>query len=212
MVPRGDRSVYIGATNRVSAIQAVTARVTAGEIHSLLHSAIHEINTGLQWCDLGDVRYGLRPLCADGRPLIGMTELDGLAVATGTYRNGVLMAPEAAAVIADEVTGRSHPDANRFSPRHRQSDLTGNDATARALVAIDAGLSQLSGMLREPSGMLPYNREREVTTFVRSLARIALHEDEDSRKRRELILQVVTAHPLAEVIPELVLILHEVLE
>jgi glycine/D-amino acid oxidase-like deaminating enzyme len=51
-----------------------------------------------------EARAGLRPATSDGLPIIGRsTKTDGLIYATGHYRNGVLLAPLTAAVVADLI-------------------------------------------------------------------------------------------------------------
>ncbi|GAB3845706.1 hypothetical protein GCM10029963_24400 [Micromonospora andamanensis] len=69
-------------------------------MHALLHSAIHEVNVGFRTSRITSMTYGLRPLTSDHKPLIGATGHDGVHIATGTYRNGILMAP----LIADLIT------------------------------------------------------------------------------------------------------------
>jgi glycine oxidase len=48
---------------------------------------------------------GLRPGTPDNAPIIGPTSLDGLLVATGHYRNGILLAPVTAELIAALIAG-----------------------------------------------------------------------------------------------------------
>jgi glycine oxidase len=59
---------------------------------------------------------GLRPGSADGLPYLGATALGGYVVATGHYRNGILLTPATAVAIADVVAGRARPDLAAFSP------------------------------------------------------------------------------------------------
>jgi glycine/D-amino acid oxidase-like deaminating enzyme len=61
---------------------------------------------------------GLRPGTPDQLPILGPTDLEGLLFATGHYRNGILLAPITAKVIADWITdGRATTfDCERFSP------------------------------------------------------------------------------------------------
>lgn len=60
---------------------------------------------------------GVRPGTADHAPLIGETALSGLVVASGHYRNGILLAPVTARLIADQVLeGRVSQLAAAFRP------------------------------------------------------------------------------------------------
>ena len=62
---------------------------------------------------LSEARYGFRPGTPDNAPIIGWLR-PGVLVATGHYRNGVLLAPVTADAVADLVTGGG-PDADRVS-------------------------------------------------------------------------------------------------
>jgi glycine oxidase len=57
---------------------------------------------------------GLRPGSRDGLPLLGVTK-PGVVLATGHYRNGILLAPVTAEVVVELVEGRS-PDLRHFAP------------------------------------------------------------------------------------------------
>ena len=58
---------------------------------------------------------GLRPGTPDGRPFVGPTELEGLWVATGHYRNGILLAPVTARLIADALENGETGELAPFS-------------------------------------------------------------------------------------------------
>ncbi len=60
---------------------------------------------------------GLRPGTPDGLPIIGKTSVEGLIVATGHYRNGVLLAPATAAVVRDLIVkGKTAMNIEAYSP------------------------------------------------------------------------------------------------
>jgi glycine oxidase len=60
---------------------------------------------------------GLRPGTPDGLPIIGPTSTPRLVAATGHFRNGILLAPVTAQIMADLIQGRSAPlDISAFSP------------------------------------------------------------------------------------------------
>jgi glycine oxidase len=61
------------------------------------------------WC-------GLRPGTPDGLPLLGGSPVPGLFFATGHFRNGILLAPLTARLVADAVEGRLDRDLSAFSP------------------------------------------------------------------------------------------------
>lgn len=106
LVPRGDGRIVVGAT--VEEIGYDT-RVTAGAVHALLRDAF-EILPGTIELDLIETVAGLRPGSPDNAPILGATEVEGLIVATGHYRNGILLTPVTADAIAELVVDGKAPD------------------------------------------------------------------------------------------------------
>jgi glycine oxidase len=80
--------------------------VQAGAVHQLLCDA-RALVPALDELSLLEARAGLRPATADNAPSIGWTRLPGVAVATGHFRHGFLLAPLTAstvvALLADGV-------------------------------------------------------------------------------------------------------------
>jgi glycine oxidase len=108
LVPRTDGRLLVGATARDSGFDA---RVTAGGIESLLRAAIAAV-PALRDFTVSETWAGFRPATADERPLLGRTALDGYFLACGHYRNGILLAPATARLLADAVVEkRSIPEA-----------------------------------------------------------------------------------------------------
>lgn len=101
LVPRSDGRVLVGATVEHCAFEA---RTTASGIHQLLHNALAAA-PALGGFTIGETWAGLRPGTPDERPFLGETPLDGYLLATGHYRNGVLLAPVTARLLADAVAG-----------------------------------------------------------------------------------------------------------
>ena len=114
LVPRRDGRVLIGAT-----VEDVGFRkeVTPGAIE-MLHSAALEIAPGLGKFDIKEAWAGLRPFAADGFPVIGpVPGREGLFVATGHYRNGILLAPiTAELVVAAVLKGERSEYLKAFGP------------------------------------------------------------------------------------------------
>ena len=72
---------------------------------------------GLVESDVADHWAGFRPASGDGRPVVGETALKGLIVATGHFRNGVLLTPVTSEVVAGLVVrGESGLDLSAFTP------------------------------------------------------------------------------------------------
>lgn len=101
LVPRDDGRVLVGATVEDAGFDQ---RTTAGGIHRLLHAALAAA-PALDGFTISEVWAGLRPGTPDERPFLGETPLEGYMLATGHYRNGVLLAPVTARLLADAVEG-----------------------------------------------------------------------------------------------------------
>lgn len=102
LVPRPDGSLVVGATVEE---RGTDTTVQAGAVHELLCDA-RAIVPGVDELELREAAAGLRPGTPDNTPRIGWSGLDGVLVATGHYRNGILLAPLTAAVVADLVDRR----------------------------------------------------------------------------------------------------------
>ena len=101
LVPRADGRLLVGATVEERGFETT---VTAGGVHELLREAYRLLPDVVE-LELIDAAAGLRPGTPDNLPLIGTTELEGLLLATGHFRNGVLLAPLTAEVIAGLLAG-----------------------------------------------------------------------------------------------------------
>lgn len=97
-VPRGAGSVYVGATNVVSATPVDVPVVR--DLVFLLQCAHRQLNRTLWSSPLTKPQVGNRPVALDGFPLIGEGGMDGLYLLTGTYRDGLHMSPLLAAEMA----------------------------------------------------------------------------------------------------------------
>ncbi|MDQ1029967.1 glycine oxidase [Streptomyces umbrinus] len=114
LVPRESGELVVGATSEELGWDTT---VTAGGVYELLRDA-HELVPGITELPLTETRAGLRPGSPDNAPLLGPTELPGLLLATGHYRNGVLLTPVTGDVMAHALTTGELPDEARpFTPR-----------------------------------------------------------------------------------------------
>lgn len=112
LVPRSDGRVLVGATvERVGFVKEVTA---AG-VQGLLASAI-ALAPSLEGARVAAAWAGLRPGTPDGLPILGESPVRSLVLATGHFRNGILLAPLTALLVADVVTGSGSRDLSAFSP------------------------------------------------------------------------------------------------
>jgi glycine oxidase len=101
LVPRPDGRLVVGAT--VEEMGLDTA-VTAGGIHELLREA-YRLLPDVAEMEFVDVTAGLRPGTPNNLPIVGEGAIEGLVLATGHFRNGILLAPLAAEAVADLLSG-----------------------------------------------------------------------------------------------------------
>jgi glycine oxidase len=119
LVPREDGELVVGASSEEVGFDL---EPRAGAVYELLRDAQSLVPL------LGEVQFvevstSVRPGSPDNAPIIGPSSIPGLVLATGHYRNGILLTPITADGIADLITTGSLPDvlagfgADRFLPR-----------------------------------------------------------------------------------------------
>jgi glycine oxidase len=113
LVPRNDGRILAGATVEYVGFEK---QVTAGGLEKILSAAI-ELAPELAHAKIEETWAGLRPDSPDHLPVLGPTDLDGLLIATGHFRSGILLTPITARLIREWVTQqRVSTDWERFSP------------------------------------------------------------------------------------------------
>jgi glycine oxidase len=114
LVPRADGEMIVGATQEE---RGPDRTVTAGAVHDLLHDAMSVLPVTSELI-LAETCAGLRPGTLDNGPIVGGFGVDGLLMATGHYRNGILMSPVTADAIVACLTAQA-PAAEwePFTPR-----------------------------------------------------------------------------------------------
>lgn len=121
LVPRPDGRLVVGAT--VEEMGFDTA-VTAGGIHELLREA-YRLLPDVAEMELLGATAGLRPGTPDNLPLVGPGAIDGLILATGHFRNGILLAPLAAQTVADFLSGDRRSSFRRNRSGKDERAVTG---------------------------------------------------------------------------------------
>jgi glycine oxidase len=116
LVPRADGRLLIGSTLEFVGFRR---EVTAGAVAKLLAAAIRLV-PALEAAELSAHWSSFRPYTEDELPLLGPSATPGLIFMSGHYRNGILLGPISAKIVAACVTGRKPPlDIAAFSPdRH----------------------------------------------------------------------------------------------
>ncbi len=113
MAPRNDGRLVIGGTVEE---RGFDTSLTAGGILALLEGAWRAVPT-IEELPIAETWVGFRPGSRDDAPMLGPSGIDGLVVATGHHRNGILLTPVTAALISAFVlTGRLPENALPFSP------------------------------------------------------------------------------------------------
>jgi D-amino-acid dehydrogenase len=97
--------VVAGATRETGS--GFDPRITAAGVHEVLGEALR-VAPGLAGAGMLETRVGLRPLSADGLPMLGpIPGVAGAYVATGHGPSGLTLGPYSAALISDLVLGRA---------------------------------------------------------------------------------------------------------
>ncbi len=110
LLPRGDGRYVLGASMEERGFELAP---TAGAVYELLRDA-NELVPGVRDLEIEELSVGLRPSTPDNTPAIGAGALAGLTWATGHHRNGILLAP----LTAELLAGLLDPSAAR--PEHEQ--------------------------------------------------------------------------------------------
>jgi glycine oxidase len=117
LVPRTDGRLIAGATQEERGFDTT---VTAGGVHELLREA-YRVLPDVAEMELVGMVAGLRPGTPDNLPIVGRGAVDGLVLATGHFRNGIMLAPITTDAIVATLAGRPVPasmtpaDPNRLS-------------------------------------------------------------------------------------------------
>lgn len=104
LIPRVSGRILVGATVECAGYRP---HITPAGVGSLLATAMQTLPS-LADAPLLELWAGLRPGTPDDMPILGADrEVEGLFYATGHFRNGILLAPITAEVLADEMTGQA---------------------------------------------------------------------------------------------------------
>jgi glycine oxidase len=113
LVPRNDGRILAGATVEYVGFEKIP---TVGGLSKLLAAAIETV-PGLADAKIEEHWAGLRPDTPDHLPILGPAGVEGLVMATGHFRSGILLAPITARLVREWITLRSvSVDWERFGP------------------------------------------------------------------------------------------------
>ncbi|MBT5810859.1 MAG: FAD-dependent oxidoreductase, partial [Rhodospirillaceae bacterium] len=132
IVPRKDGRLILGATVEDKGFDS---DMTAGGVFRLLESA-WEALPQIEELPLDEMWVGFRPTSRDDAPILGPTPVQGLVMATGHHRNGILLAPVTIDAVSDFILNGAVESAiepfgiGRFYKR--DDDQSSNRAERRA--------------------------------------------------------------------------------
>lgn len=118
LVPRSDGRILAGATVE----EAGYDKRTDADTIQRMHRAAIDLVPALAQARMLEAWAGLRPGSPDNLPLLGATATSGYFLATGHFRDGILLAPITAQVMAEVITGgKLEYDLSAFSPQRFQN-------------------------------------------------------------------------------------------
>jgi glycine oxidase len=113
LVPRPNGRIVAGSTLEDAGFEK---HVTPAGVRKILDGVL-ELAPAFADAQLVDAWAGLRPGTPDHLPILGPTDIRGLCIATGHYRNGILLAPATAKLLSRWILGgKPELDTERFSP------------------------------------------------------------------------------------------------
>ncbi len=117
LIPRSDGRLLVGATVEEAGFDKRTDLATIQRFHRAAVELVPELRNG----KILESWAGLRPGTLDGLPILGATATPGYFVATGHFRDGILLAPITAEIMAAVVESRTpEHDLSPFSPARFQ--------------------------------------------------------------------------------------------
>jgi glycine oxidase len=113
LIPRSDGRIIVGTTVEEAGFDKRTDVATIQRLHEAAIAVVPELRNAKILEDWA----GLRPGTPDSLPILGATSTPGYYVATGHFRDGILLAPITARVMTDVIEGK-HPehDLAPFTP------------------------------------------------------------------------------------------------
>ena len=118
LIPRSDGRLLVGATVEEAGFDKRTDPATIQRLHKAAIALVPKLADA----KFLDAWAGLRPGTPDNLPILGATATSGYYVATGHFRDGILLAPVTAQVMAQMITGgKPEHDLSAFSPSRFQN-------------------------------------------------------------------------------------------
>lgn len=133
LVPRNDGRLVVGGTVEE---RGFDDRLTAGGLLALLEGAWRAV-PGIEELPIAETWVGFRPGSRDDAPILGPSGIEGLVIATGHHRNGILLTPITAEAISTYILTGNLPEAVApFAPgRFAEREIGSRPRTAQSIAA-----------------------------------------------------------------------------
>jgi glycine/D-amino acid oxidase-like deaminating enzyme len=197
VVPQDDGQLYLGATNRFSMLPDGERLPSAAEIAQLLSGGTRELDTRLADAEVVSIQVGHRPVTADRMPCVGRTAVESILVATGTYRNGILLAPLCAELIQAELEHPGSTADHAFAPVRATPAPPDGEMEAW----LRRASRSLVTTIVEPGGSLPHHRSDDLQRFFYVVLRSALDPDADRDGLLQKLERTFRRAPIEEGVP-----------
>ena len=109
LVPKADGRLIVGGTVEE---RGFDPDLTAGGVLALLEAAWRALPT-IEELPIDELWAGFRPTSRDDAPILGPTAVEGLFVATGHHRNGILLTPLTALAVSEAILSGRVPEIIR---------------------------------------------------------------------------------------------------
>ena len=205
LVPNNNSEIYIGATNRFTTTPNLERKCSMNELSSLIFGATNEINTGLNQAAIQESSIGYRPVTIDKVPIVGKTNNPNIYIASGTYRNGVLLAPLIAQQIREEIL--NNVNVNEFYDPSRKIKLPFYSNKTNWIDIVSKDLVQL---IKDPNGFLPNNREEQIEKVFSVLLSSIFEDNKRTNKIKPHIAKLMDRAPIRENMPSLIELLSRI--
>jgi glycine/D-amino acid oxidase-like deaminating enzyme len=190
VVPRASGLTYLGATNRFTTQPSAGMRPSLGELDDLIGSGVRELDGRMRRGEIVATTVGHRPVAMDRLPLVGRTSERAILLATGTWRNGFVLAPMVADLIAEELSGEEPESKHPFAAT-RSIATPSLDRAAIRRAAEGIADTLLGG------ATLAAGRNTDLVAFLEA----ALTSEVDAQGGDRAVARLLERAPMEEVLP-----------
>jgi len=179
-VPREGEQLYLGATNNLHL--EVVEHPSISDMHFLMECGMEQLNHTMHAGNVFSTSVGNRPISLDTYPLLGATRIEGLIVATGTYRDGFHLWPLNARLICDLVIDSyESPELQYFRVHRPHIQTFGLNEAVEQTIKYYSAVGYEHGLKIPKVGwhemFNEYFREKAMSLYAELDSDIVLHPD-----------------------------------